>query len=152
MSAEPSLDERFRGLAASLPAFESPGFEFGSWPEPKDDEPGGFTMPYFQYGETASAFVQAAYDPGRVEMEFAWVRWKETPEAHRPAGRRNLWRIGRWKGLTLAVANESCGLRTDPTVVWIAKARDIVDGNVLFHLPATGISGMPARIAMGESG
>jgi hypothetical protein len=75
------LAERLRGLAAFLPGFESPSFEFGTWSESSTSADGVITLPYFTLGETASAFVRRAYDLGWVQMGFDWPAWKETTEA-----------------------------------------------------------------------
>jgi hypothetical protein len=42
-------------------------------------------LPYFQLGDGASAFVQAAYDLGWVKM-FNWSDWMETPEGKELVG------------------------------------------------------------------
>ena len=42
-----TLLERLRGLASFLPAFESTGFEFGKWNNPKSTNQDAFTLPFF---------------------------------------------------------------------------------------------------------
>ncbi len=69
-----TIKERLEALAAFLPDFESPGFEFGHM----DKAPGG--MPYYNLSPVASRFVHTCYKMGWV-LNFDWVQWKDSPEA-----------------------------------------------------------------------
>jgi hypothetical protein len=79
-TTEPSGEAQLRGIASFLPAFEVPGFEFGTWGGGESRD-GIMTMPYFSPGETASAFVRAVYDLGWVRPDFDWPTWMRTDEA-----------------------------------------------------------------------
>jgi Family of unknown function (DUF6508) len=84
------LHARLAGIAAFLPVFQAPEFEFGRWGGGEKTAGGAITMPYFMLSDEAAAFVQAAYDLGWVLEGFDWPTWKETPEAvqlpRRPGG------------------------------------------------------------------
>ncbi len=69
-----TVKERLDALAAFLPDFESPGFEFGH----VVTAPGG--MPYYNLSPLASRFVHTCYKMGWVQ-NFDWVEWKDSPEA-----------------------------------------------------------------------
>ena len=69
-----TVRERLESLAAFLPDFESPGFEFGHMAT----APGG--MPYYNLSAVASRFVHTCYKMGWVQ-NFDWVQWKDSPEA-----------------------------------------------------------------------
>ena len=76
------LKERLAGLAAFLPEFESPDFQFGHWVEEKPtSKPGFSTFPYYCLDQRANAFVKTAYDFGWVLCDFDWGEWKGTSEA-----------------------------------------------------------------------
>jgi hypothetical protein len=75
--------DRLAGLAAFLPVFQSPGFEFGHWGGGEKTTGGATQMPYYVLSDEAAAFVQAAYDFGWVLPSFDWSAWKDTPEAMR---------------------------------------------------------------------
>jgi len=77
----PILRERLGRLASFLPAFEAPGFRFGEWSAPESTAPGVVVLPGYCTGETASLFVQAAYESGWVLTDFNWSAWASTPEA-----------------------------------------------------------------------
>lgn len=85
MSPEPttnlSLHDRLAGLAAFLPAFQAPGFEFGHWGGGEKTDGGAIQVPYYVLSDEAEAFVRAAYDLRWVLEGFDWPAWKETPEA-----------------------------------------------------------------------
>ncbi len=80
---ERTLRERLEGLTAFLPRLVEPGFSFGVWAGRKESDPGVQTLPFFTLSDTASEFVQAAYDLDWVRGDFDWGRWKDTPEAIR---------------------------------------------------------------------
>jgi hypothetical protein len=75
------LRERLKALAGFLPAFEEPGFQFGTWQGGKQKEPGVFSMPYFAQSETAASFVRMAYEQGWMQTDFSWPSWMKTEEA-----------------------------------------------------------------------
>ena len=75
-----SLGTRLDALAAFLPVFEAPGFEFTrnyATGEATQDE----QMVYpTTLSEAVDQFVEAAYAAGWV-IGFDWPSWKGTPEA-----------------------------------------------------------------------
>jgi hypothetical protein len=68
-------------LARFLPILEQSGFKAGEWSGLREAEPGVFVMPYVDYGDIASDFVDAAYKHGWVLTGFDWVMWKDTEAA-----------------------------------------------------------------------
>ena len=70
----PTMKERLDTLAAFLPEFEAPGFEFGRMETP----PG--KMPYYTLSPLASCFVKTCYAKGWIKP-FEWAEWKDSPEA-----------------------------------------------------------------------
>ena len=62
-------------LAAFLPAFTAPGFEFASCIT------GPATFPVYDHSEPATALMKACYDDGWVLPDFDWGEWKQSPEA-----------------------------------------------------------------------
>ncbi|MCY4528023.1 MAG: DUF6508 domain-containing protein [Chloroflexi bacterium] len=66
--------DRLDALAAFLPKFELPGFEFGRMEAP----PG--KMPYYTLSPLASCFVKTCYEMDWVKP-FDWTEWKGSPEA-----------------------------------------------------------------------
>src|ERR1700729_3197744 len=77
-----TLRERLHALAAFLPEFEKPGFEFGQWVTPPA-EPGVMIMPYFTQGPVAESLCRTCYDMGWVLQSFDWPAWMSTSEATR---------------------------------------------------------------------
>ena len=71
---ETSLRERLDALAAFMPEFESPEFEFGRMEAP----PG--KMPYYTLSPLASSFVRTCYEMDWVKP-FDWAKWMRSPEA-----------------------------------------------------------------------
>lgn len=69
------LCEQLAAIAAFLPLFESPDFQFGEW----DTEPGH--LPYFILSDEAMRFVSTAASCNWVTTRVGWVEWKETPHA-----------------------------------------------------------------------
>ncbi len=69
-----TLKERLDALAAFLPQFEVPAFEFGRMESP----PGA--MPYYTFSPLASCFIKTCYEMDWVKA-FEWAEWKNTPEA-----------------------------------------------------------------------
>lgn len=76
---DPALRKRLHALAALLPVFEAPGFEFGAWNEPSSNE-GVMTMPFFMMSDGARAFFDVCYEEGWVRQDFDWPRWSQTKE------------------------------------------------------------------------
>ena len=72
----PTPKERLDALAAFLPKFEKPSFEFGRMESP----PG--VMPYYTLSPLASCFVKTCYEMDWVKP-FEWAEWKDSPEAVR---------------------------------------------------------------------
>ena len=72
--AVPGLEQRLEALAAFLPIFETPDFEFG-----KMSTPAG-KMPFYNLSEEASRFVEMCYDM-RWVRPFDWSEWVGTSEA-----------------------------------------------------------------------
>ncbi len=77
------LHERLERLAAFLPIFEAPGFQFGKWDDTKTSKPGVFLMPFYMMSPEASAFCDALRDSGWMIPGFDWPAWMGTPEAER---------------------------------------------------------------------
>ena len=77
MSGKPRFDpQTLRALAAFLPRFEAPDFEFGRWANP----PSVFAS--FELGAIADDFVSACYEAGWVQWpDFDWGTWKNSLEA-----------------------------------------------------------------------
>lgn len=78
---DPALRESLRGLAAFLPRFEAPGFEFGRWVPPRRLGEGSIAIGYYTVGATGSEFVQAAYALRLVQTSFDWGAWSASSEA-----------------------------------------------------------------------
>jgi Family of unknown function (DUF6508) len=76
-----ALRERLHQLAAFLPEFEKPGFEFGHWVMPPALEPGVIISPYFAHGPVADSLHRTCYDMGWVLQRFDWPAWMNTTEA-----------------------------------------------------------------------
>lgn len=64
--------ESMQALAAFLPKFEAPGFEFGDW------ESG-----WFSPSREALDFISACYELGWMKPNFDWPTWMGTEEAAR---------------------------------------------------------------------
>ena len=71
---EPTLKERLDALAAFLPNFESPNFEFGNMEAPAGK------MPYYTLSPLASRFLKTCYEMGWVKS-FDWSEWMRSSEA-----------------------------------------------------------------------
>lgn len=78
--AEPDLRRRLSALADFLPALEGPDFEAGRW---HDSERRGevWTMPWYELGPTAEAFLRAVVGNGWMMIGFDWPTWASTAEA-----------------------------------------------------------------------
>jgi hypothetical protein len=75
------LRRRLAEIVVFLAKFSTPNFEFGRWETQSSDDPNVVCLPFFSLSETATSFVQAAYDLGWVLSGFDWAAWKDTPEA-----------------------------------------------------------------------
>ena len=73
-----TLRARLRRLAAFLPVFEAPGFEFGSW-APTTTTDGTTQMPHYMLGAEAEEFAFSAHELGWV-MDFDWMAWAQSDE------------------------------------------------------------------------
>jgi hypothetical protein len=76
-AVEPPVEK----LAAFLPVFTAPGFEFGSWSPMTEVAPKAFTLGFYISSAPASALVKSCYDNGWVRRDFDWLAWKRTDEA-----------------------------------------------------------------------
>jgi hypothetical protein len=89
----PDTRAKLRRLAAFLPAFESPGFQFGEWVSPQRNSDGVITLGYFRLGNTAESLIQAAYESHWLKTGFDWSVWMKSDRARqlmqRPAGIRD---------------------------------------------------------------
>ena len=63
-------------LARHLPAFETPGFTFGSWEPAREGEDGVIVMGWYVPGPEADAFLA---DLGGWIVPFDWMTWAATP-------------------------------------------------------------------------
>ena len=75
--------ENLHALAAFLPKFESPGFEFGRVVAPPPGEDGVCQIPFSDFSPVASDFVDTCYKMGWVQQHFDWPTWKQSAEAVR---------------------------------------------------------------------
>lgn len=76
---DPALRKRLHALAALLPIFEAPGFEFGAWNEPARHG-NVMVMPYFIFSEGAEKLLKVFYKQGWALTEFDWPAWAQTRE------------------------------------------------------------------------
>lgn len=72
--------DRLQGIAAFLPRFQVPGFEFGHWENGEQGE-GTFTFGYMSYSDAANEFESVTYRLGWIRTGFDWGAWQETQEA-----------------------------------------------------------------------
>ena len=75
------LAERLRALAAFLPVFEAPGFEFGRWGGGQRDGQGRIHMPYYEPSDATLRFLGEAGAGGWVRPDIDWVQWATGEEA-----------------------------------------------------------------------
>lgn len=71
------LRERLRRLAQHLPAFESPGFRFGSWVPSWERDDGVIVMGWYEPAPEAEAFLA---DARAMITPFDWPAWASGPE------------------------------------------------------------------------
>ncbi len=91
-----------KSLAGFLDRLSDPEFRAGEWVSPRDAGSGAMQMPYVALGETAQAFLEAAYEKGWLDSQFNWPEWAESRTAQRlrdqprflaSAGREDLSRL-----------------------------------------------------------
>lgn len=80
-SSTTPLRPRLAALAAYLPVFEDPDFEFATLEGGNRLEDGAIQMPFTTLSEQASRFVATTYDHGWTVSGFDWNSWIATPEA-----------------------------------------------------------------------
>lgn len=73
----------FTGLAAFVPIFEDPAFEFGAWNTGTKSQPGVVSEPMYILSEPAHRFYRAVYELGWILTGFDWPRWVGGEEAQR---------------------------------------------------------------------
>jgi hypothetical protein len=64
-------------LARHLPAFEAPGFSFGSWVPSQEREDGVIVLGWYEPGPEAQAFLA---DLGGWITTYDWPTWAASPE------------------------------------------------------------------------
>jgi hypothetical protein len=64
-----------------LPALEAPDFVPGQWHDSEQRADGVWTMPWYDLGPTALAYVRAVGESGLMLTDFEWPKWVSTPEA-----------------------------------------------------------------------
>ena len=69
--------DRLQRLARHLPAFESPGFSFGSWVPSQEREDGVIVLGWYEPGPEAEAFLA---DLGGWIVPFDWMTWASSRE------------------------------------------------------------------------
>lgn len=81
MTADPTLVDRLRALAALVPRLEAKdaAAQFGEWVPSRQSRPRVWTMPYVEYGQLEHAFREAA--AGWVRPDINWVAWANTDDA-----------------------------------------------------------------------
>ena len=77
MESDADLVTRLRRIARHLPAFEAPGFEFGSWVPSREREDGVIVLGWYEPGPEAREFLS---DLGGWITPFAWPAWAESAE------------------------------------------------------------------------
>lgn len=75
------LPTRLAALAAYLPVFEDPDFEFATLGGGNRLEDGAVQVPFTILSEQASEFVRTTYDHGWTVAGFDWNTWIATTEA-----------------------------------------------------------------------
>jgi len=81
-SLEPkNLKQRLADLGEFAPLFEAEGFKFSEMRGGDEIDPGVFSMPWSDFSETATEFLDRCYADGWVLSEFNWMEWVKTPEA-----------------------------------------------------------------------
>lgn len=75
--------EPLRRLARHLPAFESPGFRFGSWVPSWQRDDGVTVVGWYEPGPEAEAFLA---DARALMTPFDWPAWASGPDGQRLLG------------------------------------------------------------------
>ena len=78
---DPERHYRFEPLAAMLPALEAADFEAGRWHDSERRADDVWTMPWYELGPTADAYLRAVGESGLMWTGFDWPSWAKTPEA-----------------------------------------------------------------------
>jgi len=76
LGSEMTMHQRLVSLAAFLPVFTAPGFEFGRWPETDRASP---FIP-FDFSPQAEELLDACYHSGWIQV-FDWMSWVGSSEA-----------------------------------------------------------------------
>lgn len=79
-------EDGLRQLANFLQEFERPGFKAGEWAGGEEIEPNVLSMPFIDYGDVVSSFIDAAYLHGWIVNDFDWGEWSNSAEAKRLHG------------------------------------------------------------------
>lgn len=87
---ETTESDRLRAIGLFRVELESPGFDAGRWhpSERRGDDPGVWTMPWYELSSRAEAFVAAL--AGIMIVGFDWPTWAGTPEAQALHDDRNV--------------------------------------------------------------
>jgi hypothetical protein len=64
-----------------LPALQAPDFVAGRWHDSEHRDEGTWTMPWYELGPTAEAYLRAVGQAGLLQPDFDWPTWAKTPEA-----------------------------------------------------------------------
>jgi hypothetical protein len=80
-SSNAPLRARLEALAAYVPVFEDPDFEFAAMQGGNQLQDGAIQMPFCSFSEQASRFVRATYEHEWIVTGFDWSTWAGTPEA-----------------------------------------------------------------------
>jgi hypothetical protein len=75
-SSTDDLAAALRRIARHLPAFEAPGFTFGSWEPSRKREDGVIVLGWYVPGPEAEAFLA---DLGGWITPFDWMTWSSSP-------------------------------------------------------------------------
>jgi hypothetical protein len=70
-----------RLIADTLPTLEAPDFVPGRWHDSELRDDGAWTMPWYELGPTAEAFLRAVGEARLMLTDFDWPTWAKTPEA-----------------------------------------------------------------------
>lgn len=75
-----TLTRRLQALAAFLPTFESPDFQFSEREKPKRADDGYLTVPIPKLTPVAREFIHICYKMDWIRL-FSWETWYASPEA-----------------------------------------------------------------------
>jgi hypothetical protein len=79
MTQKWSKNEHLAALASFVPLFSDPEVSFGAWAAGTTED-AVITLPWFDFSDDGSRFLQTLYDYGYV-WEFDWPSWCKTAEA-----------------------------------------------------------------------